>query len=34
MDHNLPGVHAHYLADEMQTKYAKFEEKFRLEQQE
>lgn len=30
MGHNLPGVRAHYLADEIKTEYAKFEEKFRL----
>jgi integrase len=29
--HSLPGVRAHYLADELTQEYAKFEEKFRLE---
>jgi len=28
--HSLPGVRAHYLADELKQEYAKFEEKFRL----
>ncbi|MGI0013421.1 MAG: tyrosine-type recombinase/integrase [Nitrososphaera sp.] len=31
MGHSLPGVRAHYLADELKQEYAKFEEKFRLE---
>jgi integrase len=30
MGHSLPGVRAHYLADELKQEYAKFEEKFRL----
>jgi integrase len=29
--HSLPGVRAHYLADELKTEYAKFEQAFRLE---
>ena len=28
--HSLPGVRAHYLADELKQEYEKFEEKFRL----
>jgi integrase len=31
MGHSLPGVRAHYLADEIKTEYAKFETAFRLE---
>jgi integrase len=31
MGQSLPGVRSHYLADELATEYAKFEEKFRLE---
>ncbi len=30
MGHSLPGVRAHYLADELKTEYAKFENSFRL----
>jgi hypothetical protein len=30
MGHSLPGVRANYLADELKTEYAKFEQAFRL----